>query len=465
MSKKFDLVFSDEKGEQLRLSYQVLDEAIPRRWLAVLLGASENNLKLEFKPTGSLLLSEPGIRAQIENGALKVQEKTGRVVLDKNLPMFPKATDLDPILNECREILRKENGGSSSSIETRAIVSDLIDDIARYYSLYDPDHHFHVDFSFKIQPKFFLNAVDFQSFTTDRNDGWVYLAYCQTGTPPLAAFLQKSEVLPNPQNSFDTGFQVIYRDNHIYSDKEKSDAALWTANRFGRKVASPKEAIGQIPLARPLHDRSRDEVLQFLVEFKGSVNVEVFEGASRLNAKSAKQLFSVDDGRLQKFHPYRISGVKTDFVSSTLSEIKGEAWLLLQERERLYQLYYLRGLRLFYDTLQKFYDAVQKLHDLRPMLWRLQFKLTAPVRKITYFANYLAKNHRAIIAAKYSILVHRLSEVKTWTLRKRDSLIDLKVWLTWKILFPATRPFRKISYFLRHLYSKYVSSSGKKDVR
>ena len=369
MSQRVEFVFCESpQVEKFRLSFELLEHDFSRRWLAALLNVLEKSEPLEWSNSGALFVEEAQVRTTVESLAAIVQEKIGVQLIDQPIRMFATAVDMKPIRDACFEIIKRYSRDSVEHVEIRGAASNVVRALVQYESLYAPDHHFHGDFSFKTETRYFLAAADFALFTPDRTDGWLYLDCAQADLTPIAAYLQnsnlqESSVTPTAQISFNPTAQILYRETFCYEPTERQRMRVWIARALGRRPTARELSIGQIPLARPVHSFTRAEVLGKLIEFRGTVAVEAFQDGRRLSFDQPE--IQSEMAKLKPFHPYG-AGPVGDIINAMvhfgrfLVALWGQRWRLLLP-----------------------------FHWARPYAWALGFGLTWPVRKTFYFTRHV----------------------------------------------------------------------------
>ncbi|CAN5691412.1 hypothetical protein BH10BDE1_BH10BDE1_01310 [soil metagenome] len=433
MSLRVEFVFCETpQVEKFRLSFELLEHDFSRRWLAALLNVLEKPEPLEWNNSGALFVDEAHVRCTVESLSAVVHEKTGVQLLEKPIRMFATADDLKPIRETCFEIIKKHSRDSVEHVEIRGAASNVIRSLVQYESLYAPDHHFHGDFSFQTETRYFLAAADFAQFTPDRNDGWLYLDCAQADLTPISAYLQNSNVPPTAQVSFNPTAQILYRDTFSYELAEKEKMRKWIARALGARSTAKKLSIGQIPLARPVHSMARTEVLEKLIQFRGTVAVEAFQDGERLLAD--QPTVQSELAKLKPFHPYG-AGPVGDMINA-----------LIHFGRFLVALW---GLR---------WKLLIPFHRARPYAWAFGFALTWPFRKTYYFTRHVFFRGLGLLADVGGLLIRFRYAVASWWGRRWQLLVPFHKLrpAIWEFCFRASWPFRKAFYVVKHVVTKYV---------
>lgn len=389
MGRRIKLSFRDAaQGELFHLSYALLENSFQERWIATLLVDNPESQPLQYVASGALFVDEAKERSELDQKIRELESDLQTELVKTPLRKFATAADFVPLKTACFELLNTPVGLRGRNSKTQNKISGVIQAIIHYESLYDPDHHFQCDLKIQNERRYFFKESEYDLFTIDRRDGWLYLDYGQKGLAPISAYLSASNELPTPQNSFIGNFQIVYREDFSYSDDEKVAAEAWLHKRLNRSNVEKKDQLGQIPLGRPLHSFSRIEVLNRLLNFQGQVSLEIWDGDRELSTKSLKHELKHAARSLRPYHPYRPGSLDALFfqvetrwlrpIHEWTLRVWGKRWILTH---RIY-------LPLKRKVKELFWDA---FHFLRHTLRHFVFKASWPLRKVYYIGEHAIK--------------------------------------------------------------------------
>lgn len=150
--------------------------------------------------------------------------------------------------------------------------------ILLYETTYQPSKIFHIDVLFNNPVSYHFKEEDFELFTPESKDGYLYLDYGVTGVPVMNAFLEDVKQEPVPQYNFKPGTKIYFHKDKIWGEKKMGELSDWLSSRWNLDVNDPKLAIGFIPLGEPLFEFDRDQFAEMINEHPILDRIEFLNG-------------------------------------------------------------------------------------------------------------------------------------------------------------------------------------------
>lgn len=139
-----------------------------------------------------------------------------------------------------------------------------------------PDRGFHIEGCWDDFQRGEFQPEDYQLFSQDLLNGYLYLPYGVTGVPVLSAFYQRSKDPPVPQHNFTPGFMLWFWPSKHFDRKHELER--WLTETHNWDISDPKLALGYIPLGKIIGDTEYLASLPEIIgEYNKILNIEVFD--------------------------------------------------------------------------------------------------------------------------------------------------------------------------------------------
>lgn len=410
-------------NERVWLEYELLPGTFPETWLSIFLYEFERRNLWHFN-FGSLFVNETHYRQKIATRlkSLRTQNVVPLSVEDKDIVPFIRRKTLEDLLADCAAILSGKHGDQVAKAAGKN--ADAISDLVRHYiQIYHPEYHYHISLQAYVAQEWRLPRDAYSNFTCDRKDGWLYLDYVGRGHDSLGAYNEKSIADHEPQALFSANSQILYRENFDGAALQNS------ARKWLKEQNQSQESVGLIPLAKPLHKLTRQQVRELFAQSDAMVSFRVSKDGQTLNSQSLQDL-------RRQVTPYYPHGQ---------AQALGK-WLL---RTTLLD----RPLNFLVDCHFRYVGSLWMIKKpyywIKPKAFRAYFTLSWPIRILIYYFQYQI----SVGFIDYRTLA-KVYAKRTWT------AIQFPFhWLrphAFDFYFAVSRPIRKTFYFLKFQFDKRI---------
>ncbi len=356
------------------LTFEMSSTDIARRWAQCVLRETRK-AGLRATLVGALYVDEGIARQEIVRLCAELNKKKPDKAWPPKLSPYVEKPVLQTLSNFCRTIL----SDSTETYSVRSLARELEAKVRHYMTIYQTDVHFHISLQRPLPWLVALKPADFSLFEADRRDGWLYLEYPMMGLSSLAAYLSGSAIGIEPQRMFCSNCEIVYREDYAYGPK-LDEMRRWVAQARGTVIDDPRLAIGMIPLGRPTHGLSRDQVRELAQASEPELHF-VYRSAG-------KEMTARDLGKMQ-----------STMKGSSLGDVVNIVWAnRIQLRKARFEVIRIWGERwrvglFFFNLFNRFvleyyYAAIMTFHKWRPVVVAWAHRMTWPVRKIYYFTSY-----------------------------------------------------------------------------
>ncbi|MCB0377943.1 MAG: hypothetical protein KDD33_05575, partial [Bdellovibrionales bacterium] len=267
-----------DSTSKFSLTYDVFEGDFRERWLQVLQYELNRNQKIRQDHFyGQRFTNEKNIREEMQRNIDIVNSFAPKGEPWIKGSTYPDMTHEDLMkLHEEFEFLSPRPEFTSRSaphemVEALIYVNVLIH---RYEGIYAEPGKFHVDALFMDPTNWAFEESDYQLFTLEQKQGWLYLDYGVTGVPPAVAFWQKVEQRPVPQYNYKAGAKLFFWGDSS-GDSQKDQMATWLKEKWDMDIFDPKLALGYIPLGKIHGDFDSREIADQLERHNQIESIEI----------------------------------------------------------------------------------------------------------------------------------------------------------------------------------------------
>jgi len=409
------------------LAFEVLPGPFPEAWAAAFAQEFSRKSLWHFN-FGALFVDEPYYRRKIVGRVKPLSGSSNFKTKESEIAPFIKRKVLESILSDCAEIYSTKQGKGSDA----KLASELSDLVRHYIQIYHPEYHFHISLQAYVPQTYLLAKDAYSLFTCDRHDGWLYLDYNGDGQDSLATFNEKSTADHQAQSLFSANSQILYRDN--FEGKElQASASAWL-----RSQNQPSDRVGLIPLAKPLHGFSRNQVRELFAKSDTTLQIRVtYDNKSETLEGLGRRLLPAYRKSTPYFSGGSVHGLAIWFLRKT--SLDSPVNFLIDCHHR------------YGGSL---WMIKQPYYWLKPKAFRAYFTASWPFRIVIYYFQY--QIHVGFIDYR------TLAKVYTGRFATAIALpFHLMRPYAFRFYFTASKPIRKIFYFLKFQFEKRVLRTKK----
>lgn len=403
------------------LAFEVLPGPFPQAWAAAFAQEFSRKSLWHFN-FGALFVDEPYYRRKIAARITTLARSPDFRTKESEVAPFIKRGILENILFDCAAI-HKSLQGKGSQAKVAAELSNLV---RHYIQIYHPEYHFHISLQAYVPQTYRLPEDAYQLFTCDRHDGWLYLDYTGDGQDSLSAYNEKATTDHQAPLLFSANSQILYRDN--FEGKElQASASAWLKSQN-----QPSDRVGLIPLAKPLHGLSRNEVRDLFAKSDTILQIRVArDGKSETLESLCHNLSQVHSQSVPHFTGGSLHAMTLWFLRKT--SLDSPVNFLIDCHHRYGGLWMIK----------------RPYYWIKPKAFRVYFTVSWPIRVMIYYFQYqisvgfidyrtLAKVYTGRLVAAIALPFHWMRPY------------------AFRFYFSTSRPVRKTFYFLKFQFEKRV---------
>ena len=409
------------------LSFELLPGPFPQSWAAAFAQEFGRKSLWHFN-FGALFVDEPYYRRKIAARVKTLSRSSNFNTKESEIAPFIKRKVLESILSDCAEICSTNLGKGSDA----KLASELSDLVRHYIQIYHPEYHFHISLQAYVPQTYLLPKDAYSLFTCDRHDGWLYLDYTGDGQDSLAAFNEKSTADHQAQSLFSANSQILYRDN--FDGKELQT----TASAWLKSQNQASDRVGLIPLAKPLHGLSRNQVRELFAKSDTTLQIRVTcDDKSETLEGLVRRLLPVHSQSTPYFSGGSLHGLTIWFLRKT--SLDSPVNFLIDCHHR------------YGGSL---WMIKQPYYWLKPKAFRAYFTASWPIRIVIYYFQYQIRvgfiDYRTLAKVYAGRLITALA-LPFHLMRPH----------AFKFYFATSKPIRKTFYFLKFQFEKRVLRTKK----
>jgi hypothetical protein len=292
----FSIIFTNKNNQTFSLNFEVYNTSIGKRWYAALAKQVLYNNKIYETDRFYNFPNESWNEEKIVNELNECIKK-----INSNIKVIEHSAYVgmpQDQLNHLHHYFEKLRGGILSPSDFWLHADQEVKNALERYNIiiHRAEDFYHNRRSKKLSPRIvctFLNTQryclldkDYQHFTMLRTFGEVYINYCEVGKPLYDVYKDGDDIVGEdnirPLRYYSADFRVHF---HEKTQKDVDEFLLgmnqwWDKNHnylsaLGFTKNDPKNAIGNVPVAKLVNQLSNDKIINKLCEFNTINNISI----------------------------------------------------------------------------------------------------------------------------------------------------------------------------------------------